>query len=856
VRADDPALADLAASVADGTVVDWDAAETSAGPSRRLVRHLRLVENIAALHRSIPASEPDETPAAEAVPDGRRWGRLIILDRIGEGTSCEVFRAWDTELHRHVALKLLHDSHTDNAHDRMLDEARRLARIRHEHVVQVYGAEQHDGRVGYWMELVRGTSLERQVADRGPFGGREAALLGLDVCSALAAVHAAGLLHRDVKAQNVMREEGGRVVLMDFGTGEELAGTNRIVGTPLYLAPEIFRGQKASVQSEVYSIGVLLFYLVTGKFPVNAGSMEQLAREHAKRSRLSVRDLRPDMSQAFISVVERALDSDPLRRHRSVGELESALREALVPAPITQPRPLVAPAPAPAVRKPRLRMPFVLATAGLIALVAALIVWTRGAGDAPFGGRPAAKLAVLPFKSVSEAGSSPYLAGELTDQLISTLGQIRSIEVKSLSSVLPFTDGTTPIPEIARRLGVDNIVEATVSIANSADGKPDRVRVNARLLTAGTAAQIWSGDFDRSLGDTLGLQSKIAQQIAEGIQAVLTPSERQRLERSQPTTPEANDAYFQGLHYLSRSSADGQRALEAFRRATTLDPNHVGAHAGLARCLISLGFFGTMSHAEARALASAEVNQALQLDPDSSEAHAVQADLKFYYDWDWAGANRSYRRAIDLNPSFARARSQFARFLAAARQQDEAIAEAARAAELEPMSASAASTRAMALYYARDYAAAHRAIDHALQLESDSSSAHIVLARIQSELGQQEEALASNDRALALAGSRAAASWRAHRLMLLVRSGRADEARAGLAKLPAEVSQDQGRLGSAHLAYVHMALGDTATAIGLLEKAAGERDPDVLWLAVDPRVDSLRSHSRFAQLLVRIGVPR
>ena len=168
------------------------------------------------------------------------------------------------------------------------------------------------------------------------FGAREAALIGLDLCAALAAVHGAGLLHRDVKAQNVMRESGGRLVLMDFGTGEELSGTNRLVGTPLYLAPEIFRGQRASVQSDLYSVGVLLFYLVTGKFPVNAGSMEQLARAHAHRERQPLRDLRPDLPEVFIAAVERALDSDPSRRYQSVGELESALRESL-DAPAARP---------------------------------------------------------------------------------------------------------------------------------------------------------------------------------------------------------------------------------------------------------------------------------------------------------------------------------------------------------------------------------------------------------------------------------------------------------------------------------------------------------------------------------------
>ena len=281
MRADDRALVDAAAQVADGAPVNWADAEMHAdAANRRLVRHLRLVESIASLHRSISPSEDDDyvvgsKPASDQLlgrgAAGPHWGRLSILDRIGHGTSCDVFRAWDTALHREVALKLLHDDgDRRDAQERVLEEARRLARVRHPHVVQVYGAEEHDNRVGLWMELVRGESLEQAVHARGEFGAREAALIGLDLCAAVAAVHGAGLLHRDIKAQNVMRETGGRLVLMDFGTGEELSGTNRLVGTPLYLAPEIFRGQRASVESDIYSLGVLLYYLVTRKFPVIA----------------------------------------------------------------------------------------------------------------------------------------------------------------------------------------------------------------------------------------------------------------------------------------------------------------------------------------------------------------------------------------------------------------------------------------------------------------------------------------------------------------------------------------------------------------------------------------------------------
>ena len=521
MKADDRALADLAASVADGTPVDWQTVEARAPDSeRRIVRHLRFVESIAALHRSIPASDDEAPAAAPSVPQGRRWGRLVLLELIGQGSSCDVFRAWDSELHRDVALKLFHvdetGPNTGDAQALVMEEARRLARLRHEHVVQVYGAEEHDGRVGLWTELVRGESLEQLVVDRGQFGAREAAIVGLDVCAALAAVHGAGLLHRDVKAQNVMREAGGRVVLMDFGTGEALSGSSRLVGTPLYLAPEIFRGQKASVQSDLYSVGVMLFYLVTGKYPVVAATMEQLQQAHAGRRRQALRDLRPDVPENFVRVVDQALDADPIRRYRSVGELEQGLRESLE-RPAATPALATAPATTPK-RGLRLGMPFLAAAAALVLLVAALIVWMRS--SAPVAAPPAVtRVAVLPFRDISSEPLAPYLADGLTDQLISTLGQIGSLQVPSLTSVVQFRDRPASMVEIGRQLRVDDIVEATLLVVRGKDGGPDRVRINARMIAASSDSQIWAQTFERSMGDTLALQADVARAIAEGVRA-------------------------------------------------------------------------------------------------------------------------------------------------------------------------------------------------------------------------------------------------------------------------------------------------------------------------------------------------
>lgn len=382
MKAGEAVLANLAESVADGTPADWQAADAEQDVRvRRLAGHLRLVDRIAMLHRSIPDEDgvPGSVQARPVRRGAEQWGRLLLREQIGAGTSGEVYRAWDSELGLDVALKLLRGAASPDAERRILEEARRLARVRHHHVVQVYGAEKHDDRVGLWMELVSGRSLEHVVQERGPLGPNEAALVGIDVCDAVSAVHGVRLLHRDIKAQNVVRENGGRIVLMDFGTGEDLAGTSRIVGTPLYIAPEIFVGGRASVHSDVYSIGVLLYYLVTGAFPLTAASMQDLVRAHRTGDRRRLRDLRPDAPEGFVRAVEAALDKDPARRPASAEALEAALRDALIARTYVPPQP-----PAPVLPLEASRpFPFRHVALGLaifVAVLLLLVLATRLAG--------------------------------------------------------------------------------------------------------------------------------------------------------------------------------------------------------------------------------------------------------------------------------------------------------------------------------------------------------------------------------------------------------------------------------------------------------------------------------------------
>jgi serine/threonine protein kinase len=362
----------IAAIIADGRAVDWDyvASLAKTEADRNAVQKLRVVAAIRAT-QSADGPDPDEPPvAAPAAPvapfapdsprtpslrrrgardAGKNWGKLKILDRVGEGAFGEVYRALDPDLDREVALKLLWPTSgpADAARQRALREARTLASINHRHVARIYGMDVHDGRIGVWLEFIRGLDLGRLMEVQGRFSASEAMLVGLQVCEALAAVHAAGFVHCDIKAHNVMREEGGRIVLTDFGAAHALdAMSHSIGGTPLYIAPEMLHGARASVQTDVYAVGVLLFKLATDTYPFHGTSIDDLREAHSNDLRRRAAEERPDLPRGFCDLLERALSTHPGMRFRTPGELGNSLAHELAsihhpPAPPAMPTPVI-----------------------------------------------------------------------------------------------------------------------------------------------------------------------------------------------------------------------------------------------------------------------------------------------------------------------------------------------------------------------------------------------------------------------------------------------------------------------------------------------------------------------------------
>lgn len=863
----DGALLSLAESVADGARVDWAAAERAATPDdQAVIQQLRVLADLAILHRSLPpptltATARRASTRSSSTPAIGTWAHLALLERLGRGTFGEVYRAWDRHLEREVALKLLHgvrasgdepslsrdtSESTDDPHvAAILREARLLARVRHTNVVHVYGVAVHEGRVGLWMELIRGETLEQLLVKNGPFNAREAALIGIDLCRALAAIHGAGLIHRDIKTQNVIRETGGRIVLMDLGTGRP-SGVRLLpdlAGTPLYLAPEIFAGAAASERTDVYSLGVLLYHLVTGAFPVSASSMAELEQRHAAGTHVPLRDMRADLPTAFVTIVDRALARDD-RRYASAGALEAALVATLDESGA----PVVGEAPARSGR----RLPWPRWRGGVAAAAVAAVVALGGFLWSPLrdrwaGGPPLDSIAVLPIVNLSGDSSQEYFADGMTEAVISNLAKIRPLRVISRTSIMSFKGTKQRIGEIANTLGVNAVLEASVLQTG------DRVRLTANLVEAATERHLWTETYDRDIRDVLVLQNDLARTVAQAVRVELSSRERTAFATSVQVNPAAQDAYLRGRYYWNLRTDEGlQTALQYFREAARLDPTFAKAYAGQADTYNLLP--GGLSPFVAYPLAKDAARRALDIDPTLAEAHTSLAFAAFIFDRDWEAAEAGFRRAIEQSPGYATAHHWYADFLTAMGRFDEALAEFEQARVLDPLSERIRTDTGVALYYARRYLDAIAELQASLGIDPDEANTYYWLALCYEQAGNVSEAARAVQRGLELApligGPRPYLLAASARVAVL--NGQRAEAVATTRELAGSA-----RLAlSVALAQVYAALGDRDRVFDLLSRAEGERSPLMLWIRVDPMYEFLHEDSRFIDLLRRLRLDR
>lgn len=491
-------------------------------------------------------------------------------------------------------------------------------------------------------------------------------------------------------------------------------------------------------------------------------------------------------------------------------------------------------------------LPAVVGSIALAAIIVSGLAALRDRFRSDPSPGPIRSVAVLPLTNVSGDPAQEYLVEGIADALRQDLQTISALRVISRASSMYYRESRKPLPEIARLMNVDAIVEGSVLRAG------DRVRVNVELVQGGNDSRLWGGSYDRRLEDVLTLQSEVAQRIADGIRVTLTAPERERLTRIHTANPDAYLAYSKGRFFWNkRTDADLKTAIVYFQQAIEKDPKYALAYDGVADCWAPLAWYGYVPPGDSLPRMKATVLKALALDASLAEAHTTLAFVTFYYDRDWANAEREFRRAIDLNPNYANGHHWYAEFLTLAGRDGEAIAESERARELDPLSAIINTWVGSRYFFARQYDRAIEQYRHALQMDSAFVPGHLLLGHALEQKGQYREAILEFEKAVRLSGG--SPVYLASLAHAYGAAGRRSEARKALNDL-IKLSRRK-YVSSYDLALVYLGAGATDQALQLLARAVDERCPRAMFLGVDPRFDSLRSDPRFKTLALKVAPP-
>lgn len=775
---------------------------------------------------------------------GTRLSHYRIIAHLGSGGMGEVYRAHDERLGRDVAIKVLPGDllADDTARARLRREARSLSQLSHPNICTVFDFDSDGDRTFMVIELLDGESLAERVS-RGPLGGDEVRRIGRDIASALEAAQEKGVVHRDLKPGNVILTKKGVTKVLDFGlarvnreatpsvTTQSVLSGEHSAGTLPYMAPEQVRGEAADGRTDIYGLGATLYELATGRRPFTESQPLALAAAILYQPPPPPGSLGTTVDPALAGVILRCMEKDPARRFQSAAEVREALAST---KPIRVDRP-------PAPFRPGARVSIAV-TAVLLATVA---VWffMAGGGKRWFKpDRPIRAVAVLPLTNLSGDASQEFFADGMTEELITTLGQIAALRVTSRGSVMRYKGSSSSPREIARALGVGLLVEGAVMRSG------DQVRISAKLIEAAADRILWSGSFDRKISQVLALQSDVANAVVEAVRVRTTPEEKTRLRKVRATDPAALDAYMRGRALEEQYSQEAlQGALRSYQKATTIQPDFAPAHAGIAAAYLKLsGMY--LSPAEAMPRAEAAARRAVEIDSASAGAVAALAYVEGFYRFDWPAAEAGLRRAIALNPSDALSHATLGYLLTVNGRFEEAITEIQRARASDPFSQAYAAYSLFPYYEGRRYDDAIRAASEILRADPNAQFVRMIRAQAYSMNGDYTSAIRDLETA-------AATEEQPHILAYLIYV----QARAG-ADSAAQRSYAlfRKREKTAYVqpytqAVVSLARGKREEALDWLERGVDSRNEEVVFLKVDPVMDPLRSDPRYQALLRRLG---
>lgn len=820
---------------------------------------------------------------------GRHIGPYKVLREIGHGGMGVVYLAArdDREYKKRAAIKLVkRGMDTNSILRRFRNERQILADLDHPNIAKLLdGGTTEDGLSYFVMDYVEGLPIDLY-CDTHKLPTAERLKLFRMVCSAVEYAHQQGAVHRDLKPSNVLVTAEGVPKLLDFGIAKllnpelssqtmEPTATLRPM-TPEYASPEQARGQAITPASDIYSLGVLLYELLTGHRPyrIKNHTPQEIERviceeEPEKPSTMisrieeiikpdgtnrvtitpesvsKTRDgqpstLRRRLAGDIDNIVMTALRKEPERRYASVEQFSADIRRHLEGLPVTARKDTLWYCTAKFIKRNR---------AGALAVLAGMILALVAVGLYLLIGRSQINsIAVLPFVNVGANPDTEYLSDGITDSLINGLSQLPRLKVMSRNSVFRYKGNETDAQQAGNALGVRAVLTGKVT------QRGNDLIVSAELVDVRDNSYLWGAQYNHKLSDLLAVQAELSRDISEKLRLRLSGADKQRLTKRYTENPEAYELYLKGLFFMNTLTNEGDRkSLEYFQRAIEKDANYGKAYAGLAESYAQIAYAvatSTIPPQQAFSKAKAAALKAVELDDTLAEAHTSLGKIAMLYEWDWNGAEREFKRAIALNPNYVNAHHWYSHYWMYLGRFEESLAEIQRALALDPLDVGMNFHLGFHYFNARQYDQAIAQLQKTLDIERNYGEAHVILGLVYEQQGRYNEAIAELQKNRELGGS----DQRGSIGYVYAISGQRGEAQKLLAQLQEESKHKY--VSPYHIAKIYEGLGEKDQAFAWLEKAYEERDSNIVNLKMDPEFDSLRSEPRFADLLRRVGLPQ
>lgn len=788
-----------------------------------------------------------------AFSPGTRLGPYEVRAFVAAGGMGEVYAAFDPRLGRQVAIKVLPLplAELGDFRRRFERETRAISRLSHKNICTIYDTGVHEGRPYIVMELMEGQTLD-EMLQHGPLPVERVLNVGVQVADALDGAHREGVVHRDVKSGNIFINTRGDVKVLDFGiakiapaegeagsdTHGGLPASGLPMGTVAFMSPEQARGEEVDERSDLFSLGVVLYEMATGVTPFRGTTTSVLAQLMSPEPVPPARSVVAGLPSELDRIIGRALEKDRRLRYQTAADLLAelrALRRDLASGG-SGVRPPRRPRWAPGAGRSRRGVALAAGAAAVAAL--AFAAWRTRVPDAPLD-RPIQSVAVLPCADRAEGEGSQYLCSLLAERLITSLSQVPGLTVLAFQTVAPYAGDERGALRVGTELGVDAVLTAQIR------EQPDAMSVTVEVTDVRTGVHVWGGLFRSPASDAQGMPEEIALDVAENLQLRLSATDRQRL-RVVQTYQQAQ------YHWNNRTASGLRRAIGLFSEVIEADSSFARAYVGLASAYTLLHYYGSLAPSESYPRARTAVERALALDEGLADAHAALALVKRDYDRDWEGAEREFQRALQLDPESAPALQWYAELLAMVGRFDEAELRIEEAQRVAPLSLAVRAVHGWVLMSAGRFDEARRELEMTIAMDRDFQLSHWFLGQLDFAEGDYLSAVEALERSAAMSG----------RLSRRVADLAAANASAGKVERALELMGELERRSVAgeyvsryDFAIVRAGLGDHDRALRDLELALEERTWQVVNMGIDPMLNPLRADPRFAELLLRAGLP-